>query len=282
MPNDTTTPPDVLARICADTRAEVERRKAERGIDRLRWDITARADALRGFGRALKSAVAAGQYGLVAEIKKASPSGGLIRPDFDPGGLARAYRDGGATCLSVLTDAPHFQGGAEHLLAARAAVDLPVLRKDFILDPWQVYESRAMGADCILLIMAALKDGQARELEAVARALDMDVLVEVHDERELQRALGLETNLIGINNRNLKTLQTDLAVTEQLAPLVPADRFMVAESGIRSTGDLRRLATAGARCFLVGESLMRQPNVTAATRALLGQNPLSREAGEAG
>ncbi|MGA3398092.1 MAG: indole-3-glycerol phosphate synthase TrpC [Acetobacteraceae bacterium] len=283
MPNDTTTPPDVLARICADTQAEVARRKAERGIERLRYEIASHADPTRGFGRALKRAVAAGRYGLVAEIKKASPSGGLIRPDFDSAALARAYRDGGATCLSVLTDAPHFQGSPAHLMAARAAVDLPVLRKDFILDPWQVYESRAMGADCILLIMAALGNGQARELEGVARALDMDVLVEVHDERELQRALGLETNLFGINNRNLKTLQTDLAITEQLAPLVPADRFMVAESGIRSTDDLRRLSAAGAQCFLVGESLMRQPDVTAATRALLGEGvPLSRAAGEAG
>jgi indole-3-glycerol phosphate synthase len=286
MPNDTTTPPDVLARICADTKAEVDRRKTERSIDRLRSEIAARADAPRGFGRALKRAVAAGRYGLVAEIKKASPSGGLIRPDFDPPTLAQAYRDGGATCLSVLTDGPYFQGSADHLMAARAAVDLPVLRKDFILDPWQVYESRAMGADCVLLIMAALGNGQARELEAVARALDMDVLVEVHDERELQRACGLETALFGINNRDLKTLQTDLAVTEQLAPLVPADRFLVAESGIRSTDDLRRLSAAGARCFLVGESLMRQPDVTLATRLLLGEpdplsnepHPLSREA----
>jgi indole-3-glycerol phosphate synthase len=280
MPNDMTTPPDVLARICADTQAEVARRKAERGIERLRSEIASRGDTPRGFGRALKRAVVAGRYGLIAEIKKASPSGGLIRPDFDPPALARAYRDGGATCLSVLTDGPHFQGSPEHLKAARAAVDLPVLRKDFILDPWQVYESRAMGADCILLIMAALANGQARELEAVARALDMDVLVEVHDERDLQRACGLETALFGINNRNLKTLQTDLAVTEQMAPLVPADRFLVAESGIRSTDDLRRLAAAGARCFLVGESLMRQPDVTAATRALLGEDPLSRSAGE--
>lgn len=282
MPNDTTTPPDVLARICADTLAEVARRKAERGIDRLRNDIASRADVPRGFGRALKAAVVAGRYGLVAEIKKASPSGGLIRPEFDPASLARAYRDGGATCLSVLTDGPHFQGSPAHLAAARAAVDLPVLRKDFILDPWQVYESRAMGADCVLLIMAALGNGQARELEAVARALDMDVLVEVHDEHELQRALGLATALFGINNRNLKTLRTDLAVSEQLAPLVPADRFLIAESGIRSTADLQRLAAAGALCFLVGESLMRQPDVTAATRALLGENPLSRIAGEAG
>jgi indole-3-glycerol phosphate synthase len=270
MPNDISAAPDVLARICADTLADVARNKAERGLDRLRADIAARADAPRGFGRALMRAVAAERYGLVAEIKKASPSGGVIRPDFDPPVLAEAYRDGGATCLSVLTEARYFQGSPHHLIAARAAVDLPVLRKDFILDPWQVYESRAIGADCILLIMAALGNDQARELEAVARALDMDVLVEVHDEPELQRALGLETCLIGINNRDLRTLQTDLAVTEQLAPLVPADRFMVAESGIRTADDVRRLAAAGAHCYLVGESLMRQADVTAATRALLG------------
>lgn len=276
MPNDSSTLPDVLARICSDTLAELARRKSERSIDRLRQQIAAQGDAPRGFGRALKRAVAAGGYGLVAEIKKASPSGGLIRPEFDPPALAAAYRDGGATCLSVLTDERYFQGSVDHLMAARTAVDLPVLRKDFILDPWQVYESRAMGADCILLIMAALGNDQARELEGVARALDMDVLVEVHNEQELQRALGLETNLIGINNRNLKTLHTDLAVTEQLAPLVPADRFLVAESGIRSNEDLRRLAAAGAQCYLVGESLMRQPDVTAATRALLnGPNPSS-------
>ena len=169
----------------------------------------------------------------------------------------------------MLTDAPHFQGSRDHLVAARGAVDLPVLRKDFILDPWQVYESRAMGADCILLILAALTDSEARELEALARALDMDVLAEVHDQREVERALGLETQLIGINNRNLKTLATDLATTEELAPLVPPDRFLIAESGIRSHADLQRLAAAGAQCFLVGESLMRQPDVTAATRTLL-------------
>ena len=269
MPNDITAPPDVLARICADTAAEVAQRKASRGVERLRADIAARADEPRCFGRALMRAVAAGRYGLVAEIKKASPSGGLIRPDFDPPALAAAYRDGGATCLSVLTDGRYFQGSAEHLIAARAAVDLPVLRKDFILDPWQVYESRAIGADCILLIMAALGNDQARELEAVARALDMDVLVEVHNEQELQRALGLESSLIGINNRNLKTLHTDLSVTEQLAPLVPADRFLVTESGVRTHDDILRLAAAGARCYLVGESLMRQPDVTVATRTLL-------------
>jgi len=269
MPNDSTTLPDVLARICSDKRDEVAARKAKRTIERLRADITARDDAPRGFGRALMRACAAGRFGLIAEIKKASPSGGLIRPDFDPPALAAAYRDGGATCLSVLTDERYFQGSAEHLHAAREAVPLPVLRKDFILDPWQVYESRAMGADCILLIMAALGNDQARELEGVARGLDMDVLVEIHNEQELQRALGLETSLIGINNRNLKTLATDLAVTDQLAPLVPADRFLVAESGIRTHEDVLRLAAAGARCYLVGESLMRQPDVTAATLALL-------------
>ena len=270
MPNDTSLASDVLARICADTRAEVAARKAAQSAERLRADIAAKADAPRGFGRALKSAVASGGYGLVAEIKKASPSGGLIRPDFDPAALAEAYRNGGATCLSVLTNGKYFQGTVDHLMAARAAADLPVLRKEFILDPWQVYESRAIGADCILLIMAALENDQARELEAVARALDMDVLAEVHDEHELQRALGLETNLIGINNRNLKTLQTDLGVTERLAPLVPADRFMVAESGIRNTADLRRLAAAGAQCYLVGEGLLREPDVGAALRALMG------------
>ena len=214
---------DVLARICADTRAAVAQAKAKTSLDALRSQIAARDDDTpRGFGSALKEAVAHGRYGLIAEIKKASPSGGLIRPDFDPPALARAYRDGGAACLSVLTDAPHFQGSRDHLEAARAAVDLPVLRKDFILDPWQVYESRAMGADCILLILAALTDAEARELEELARALDMDVLAEVHDQREVERALGLETPLIGINNRNLKTLVTDLATTEELAPRGPA------------------------------------------------------------
>ena len=261
---------DVLTRICADTRAGVAEAKERTGLDTLRSQISIRDDAgPRGFGSALKQTVAEGRYGLIAEIKKASPSGGLIRPDFDPPALARAYRDGGAACLSVLTNARHFQGSREHLEAARAAVDLPVLRKDFILDPWQVYESRAMGADCILLILAALTDAEARELEALARALDMDVLAEVHDQREVERAMGLETPLIGINNRNLKTLITDLAVTEELASAVPADRFLISESGIRDHTDLERLAAAGVQCFLVGESLMRQSDVVASTRALL-------------
>lgn len=272
MPDDVENLPDVLARICDNTRAEVAGKKAEVSTEELRQHIasSSAADAPRGFGQALKQATISGRYALIAEIKKASPSGGLIRPNFNPAALALAYKAGGATCLSVLTDRRFFEGTVEHFRAARAAVDLPVLRKDFILDPWQVYESRAIGADCILLIMAALTDQQARELEALARGLDMDVLVEVHNERELHRALGLETSLIGINNRNLKTLKTDLATTEALAPLVPPDRFLVAESGIRDTADLRRLAAVGPHCYLVGESLMRQTDVAAATRALLG------------
>jgi indole-3-glycerol phosphate synthase len=272
MADDSSPVPDVLAKISAAVRADVAARKAARSIDALRNEIAARHDATRGFGYALKQASTSGRYGLIAEIKKASPSGGLIRADFDPASLARAYAAGGATCLSVLTERAHFQGEPEHLKAARAAVSLPILRKDFMLDPWQVYESRAMGADCILLIMAALTDVQAREMEQVAMSLDLDVLVEVHDRDELERALLLETSLIGINNRNLKTLKTDLAVTEELSPLVPPDRFLISESGIRSTEDLRRLAAVGPNCYLVGESLMRQPDVAAAVRALLGDS----------
>ena len=265
----TLTDSDALRRICTETRAEVERRKQETGLEAIRARAAA-AKPPRGFGTALMEAAAGGKFGLIAEIKKASPSGGLIRPYFDPPGLARAYQEGGATCLSVLTDAPFFQGCPDDLKAARAAVSLPVLRKDFVLDPWQVYESRALGADCILLILAALTDEQAVELEGLARALDMDVLAEVHDRRELDRALGLQTKLIGVNNRNLKTLRTDLSVTEELAPHVPPDRFLIGESGLRSHADLLRLAAVGVGAFLVGESLMRQDDVAAATRALLG------------
>ena len=262
--------PDVLTRISAEVRADVAERKAARNLDALRHEIAARHEPTRGFGYALKQATIAGRYGLITEIKKASPSGGLIRPDFDPQALAKAYEAGGATCLSVLTERHHFQGDPSHLRLARSVVSLPVLRKDFMLDPWQIYESRALGADCILLIMAILTDAQAREMEQVAISLDMDVLVEVHDREELDRALLLETSLIGINNRSLKTLITDLAVTEELAPLVPPDRFLISESGIRHTEDLRRLAAVGPNCYLVGESLMRQADVTGAVRELLG------------
>ena len=261
--------PDLLVKICDDTRAEVARRRASTTVEMLKQRISGQTKP-RGFGRTLMDHVNLHRVALIAEIKKASPSGGLIRPDFNPPALASAYRDGGATCLSVLTDKTWFQGEPAHLMAARAAVPLPVLRKDFILEPWQVYESRAMGADCILLILAALSDDQARELEALARALDMDVLAEVHDEAELRRALGLETPLIGINNRNLKTLKIDLQTAIDLAPQVPPERFLIAESGIQNAGDVRRLVEAGLQCYLVGESLMRQADVAQAVRDLIG------------
>lgn len=265
--------PDALAQICAETRTETDRRQAQTSLASLASKLDNKRDPTRNFGLALKHRVAGGGYGLIAEIKQASPSAGVIRQDFDVPALARAYASAGATCLSVLTDAPYFQGSPDHLKQARAAVPLPVLRKDFMLDPWQIYESRLMGADCVLLIMAALTDRQARELEELARALDMDVLAEVHNRSELDRALGLETSLIGINNRNLKTLRTNLETTTELAPHVPSDRFLVAESGIRSHADVRRLAEVGASCFLVGESLLREDDVGAATHALLGTTP---------
>jgi indole-3-glycerol phosphate synthase len=259
---------DVLAEICAEKRAHVARAKAARSEAALLAGI-AGAPPVRPFAAALERHLAQGRYSLIAEIKKASPSAGLIRADFDPPALARAYEAGGASCLSVLTDAPYFQGSDDDLDAARVAVALPVLRKDFILDPYQVVESRRIGADCILLIMAALSDAEATELAAAAAELGLDVLAEIHDRAELDRALRLGVRLVGINNRNLKTLQTDLRTAETLAPEVPPDRIVVAESGIRRTEDLARLAAAGARCFLVGETLMREPDVTAATRRLL-------------
>lgn len=258
---------DALARICADKRDLIVRRKAERPLGTVEADARSAGPA-RGFRARLEAAARTG-YALIAEIKKASPSKGLIRADFDPPTLARAYRDGGASCLSVLTDEPYFQGRDEFLVAARAVVELPALRKDFMLEPYQIVESRALGADCVLLIMAALTDAQAAELEAAAIEWGMDVLVEVHDEAELDRALRLRSPLLGINNRNLKTLQVDLSTTERLAPRVGTDRLLVAESGIFGPADLARLARAGARCFLVGESLMREADVAAATRALL-------------
>ncbi|MBI1206667.1 MAG: indole-3-glycerol phosphate synthase TrpC [Azospirillum sp.] len=259
---------DVLARICADKRDHIAARKAAVPFSAL--DAQARAaPTVRGFGAALERALATGRWGLIAEIKKASPSRGVIRADFAPQSLARAYLSGGATCLSVLTDRPYFQGDDRYLTLARLAGGLPVLRKDFMLEPYQIAEARALGADCVLLIMAALDDPQAGELAAAATDYGMDTLVEVHDQAELERALALPVRLIGINNRNLKTLEVDLAVTEALAPQIPPGRLVVSESGLGDPADLARMAACGARCFLVGESLMRAADVAAATRALL-------------
>jgi indole-3-glycerol phosphate synthase len=260
--------PDTLARICADKRRHVAERKSLRSITEV--EAAARdAGPVRGFAEALRRAAAEG-YGLIAEIKRASPSKGLIRKDFDPTSLARAYARGGAACLSVLTDIPYFQGEDDFLVQARAACGLPVLRKDFMLDPYQVVEARALGADCILLIMAALDDDVARDLAMAAKDWGMDVLVEVHDGVELDRALSLDCDLVGVNNRNLKTLAVDLQTSVELIPRIPPDRVAVVESGLSTHDDLRRMAGMGGRCFLVGESLMRQDDVEAAVRALLG------------
>jgi indole-3-glycerol phosphate synthase len=256
---------DKLQEICAAKRQEVAARKQTTSLA----DLAARAagqSAPRGFRAALEARPG---FALIAEIKKASPSKGLIRADFHPADHARAYQAGGAACLSVLTDAPYFQGHADYLIAARAACDLPVLRKDFMVDPWQVAEARAIGADAILIIVAALDDALMAEIEAAALERGMDVLVEVHDEAELERAARLRSRLIGVNNRDLKRFVTDIAATERLAPLMPPGTLLVSESGIAGHADLTRLSACGARAFLVGESLMRQADLAQATRMLL-------------
>lgn len=259
---------DILQRIKAYKLEEVARAKEAIAPDDME-QLAFAEPRPRDFLSAIRRSVTEGRPALIAELKRKSPSRGEIRVEFDPAELARAYEAGGATCLSVLTDSPSFGGSPNHLKAARTATRLPVLRKDFLFDPYQVFEARAMGADCVLVILAAVTDDEAQSLIGTAEAIFMDTLVEVHDESELERALGLDATFIGINNRDLRTFETSLSVSERLAPLAPTDRTLVAESGIASPADIARLRAVGIGAFLVGESLMRQPDVTAATRNLL-------------
>ncbi|WP_269513760.1 indole-3-glycerol phosphate synthase TrpC [Brevundimonas subvibrioides] len=264
---------DILEQIAAYKRVEVKARKAARPLGEVEG-LALVADMPRGFLAALRKRWQDGRPALIAEIKKASPSKGLIRADFDPPALARAYEDGGATCLSVLTDEPSFQGHDDFLIAARAATALPCLRKDFLVDPWQVAESRGLGADCILIILSMVDDALAADLLAEARRFGMDALIETHDESEMARAVGLGGDLIGINNRSLRTFEVDLGATARYAAMAPASALLVAESGIFTAADVAVVADAGARAILVGESLMRQADVAAATLSLL--EPVSR------